>query len=112
MRGKLGLVLMGRAMLSKSLIEFSVDGWSCIPSLLFDLKPNYSGGNEDNSDLFQKVPCMHHYTQHPQLCSRPLPTHTSTRDSWTHMGKSGSVSWGSLPLSPGSWCTQDFVCAL
>ena len=35
MRGKLGLVLMGGAMLSKSLIQFSVDGWSCVPSLLF-----------------------------------------------------------------------------
>ena len=101
MRGKLGLVLMGRAMLSKSLIEFSVDGWSCIPSLLFDLKPNYSGGNEDNSDLFQKVLCMHRYTQHPQLCSRPLPTHTSTRDSRTRMGKSGSVSRG--VTAPFSW---------
>ena len=33
--GKLGLVLMGRAMLSKSLIQFSIDGWSCVPSLLF-----------------------------------------------------------------------------
>ena len=32
---KLGLVLMGGAMLSKSLIQFSVDGWSCVPSLLF-----------------------------------------------------------------------------
>ena len=28
-------VLMGGAMLSKSLIQFSVDGWSCVPSLLF-----------------------------------------------------------------------------
>ena len=26
---------MGRAMLSKILIRFSVDGWSCVPSLLF-----------------------------------------------------------------------------
>ena len=33
--GNLGLILIGRAMLSKSLIEFSVDGWSCVPSLLF-----------------------------------------------------------------------------
>ena len=32
---KLGLVLMGRAILSKSLIQFSVDGWSCVASLLF-----------------------------------------------------------------------------
>ena len=57
MRGKLGLVLMGGARLSKSLIQFSVDGWGCVPSLLFDLRPNYGGGNEDNGDLLQKVPC-------------------------------------------------------
>ena len=35
LRGKLGLVLMGGTLLSKSLIQFSVDGWSCVPSLLF-----------------------------------------------------------------------------
>ena len=56
LRGKLDLVLMGRAMLGKSLIQFSVDGQSCVPSLLFDLRPNYGGGNEDNGDLLQKVP--------------------------------------------------------
>ena len=33
--GKLGLVLMGGAIVSKSLIQFSVDGWGCVPSLLF-----------------------------------------------------------------------------
>ena len=44
MWGKLGLALMGRAMLSKSLIQFSVGGWGCVPSLLFDLRPNYGGG--------------------------------------------------------------------
>ena len=33
---KLGLVLMGGAMLSKSLIQFSIDGWGCVPSPLFD----------------------------------------------------------------------------
>ena len=35
MRGKLGL--MGRAMLSKSLIQFSVNGRGCVPSLLFPM---------------------------------------------------------------------------
>ena len=55
LRGNLGLVLMGRAMLSKSLIQFSVDGWGCVPSLLFDLRPNYGGGNEDNGNLLQNV---------------------------------------------------------
>ena len=51
---KLGLILIGRA--SKSLIQFSVDGWGCAPSQLFDLRPNYGGGNEDNGDLLQKIP--------------------------------------------------------
>ena len=39
----MGLVLKGGAMLSKSLIPFSVDGQGCVPSLLFDLRPNYGG---------------------------------------------------------------------
>ena len=70
-------------MLSKSLIQFSVQGQSYVPSLLFDLRPNYGGGNEDNGDLLQKVPRMHCYSQCSQHCSRPLPTHTSAGDSWT-----------------------------
>ena len=49
-------VLMGEAMLSKSLIQISVDGRGCVPSLLFDLRPNYGGGDEDNHDLLQKIP--------------------------------------------------------
>ena len=61
-RGKLSLVLMGWAMLSKSLIQFSVGGGSCVPSLLFDLRPNCGAGYEDNGDLLQKVPCTHCYT--------------------------------------------------
>ena len=35
LRGILGLVLMGGAMFSTSLFQFSVDGWSWVPSLLF-----------------------------------------------------------------------------
>jgi len=40
---------MGAAILSKSLIQFSVDWQGCVLFLLFDLKPNYGGGNEDKS---------------------------------------------------------------
>ena len=46
-------------MLSKSLIQFSVDGWGCVPSLLFDVRENYGGGNEDKGELLQKVPYMY-----------------------------------------------------
>ena len=99
------------AMLSKSLIQFSIDGWGCVPSLLFDLRPNYGGGNEDNGDL-QKVPYMHCYTQCPQPCSRPPLTHASAGDSWTVTGRLGQSLVGSLLLSSGSWCTQGSVCTL
>ena len=98
-------------MLSRALIQFSVEGQGCVPSLLFDLRPNFGGGNEDNGDLFQKVPCMHFYTQHPQPWCRPPPTHASTRASWTLTGKSGSVSFG--VTAPFSWVlvlTSFFVC--
>ena len=44
---------------------------------------------------------MYCYTQRPQPCSRPPPTHTSAGDSWTLTGKSGSVSCG--VTAPFSW---------
>ena len=109
--GKLGLVLMGEAILSKSLTQFSVDGRDCVPSLLSDLRPNLGGGNEDNSDLLQKVSCMHCCTQCPRPCRRPLPTPASAGNSWALTGKSGSVSCG--VTAPSSWvlaCTRFCLC--
>ena len=100
----------GRAMLSKSLFQFSVDGWGCVPSLLFDLRPNYG---EDNGDLHQKVLCTHCCTQHPQPCSRLWPlTHSSATTPGHSWASLGQYLVGSLLLSPGSWCTQGFVCAI
>ena len=71
---------LGRAMLSKSWIPFSVDGQGYVPSLLFDLRLNYCGNNEDNGDLLQKVSCTHCHTQCPNseaghICHRLLDTH-------------------------------------
>ena len=99
-------------MFSKSSIQVSVDGWGCVPSLLFDLSQNYGGVNEDIGDLLQKVPCMHCHTQCLWPCSRPPLTHASISDSWTLTVKSGSVSCG--VTAPFSWvllCTR-FCCAL
>ena len=59
MWGKLGLVLMGVAMLSKSLTQLSIDGQSCVPSLLFGLRPKYGRRNEGNGNLHQKDLCLH-----------------------------------------------------
>ena len=102
---------MGRAMLSISLTQFSVDRWDCVPSLLFDLRPNYGGGHEDNGDLLQKVPCPA-ACRAPNPCSRPplpMPPPGTPGHSQASLGQS---LVGSLLLSPESWCTQDFVCAL
>ena len=98
-------------MLSKSLLQFSVDGQSCVPSLLFDLRPNHGEGNEDNGDLLQKVLCRHRLTQCPQPCSRPPLTHGFTGDSWTPTDKSWIVSCG--VTVPFSWVLVNrFCCAL
>ena len=107
---KLGLILMGRTMLSKSSIQFSLDGQGCVPSLLFDLRPNYGGGNEDNIDLLRKVLCTHCCIQCPWPCSRPLLTHTSARDSLdTHRQVWVSLLWVTAPFS---WVLvhTSFVC--
>ena len=91
-------------MLSKSLIQFFVDGQGCVPSLLFDLRPNYGGGNEENGDILQKVPCTHccsvpvtlqQATADPRLHQRLLNTH---RQVWVRL------LWGhcSFNLGPGA----------
>ena len=108
-RGK-SLVLMGRAMLSKSLLQFSVDGWGCVPFQLFDLRPNYGGSNEDNDNLLQKVLGMHCHTQCPNPAADPCcPMPETPGHSQASLAQS---LVGSLLLPPGSWCAQSFLCAL
>ena len=97
-------------MLNKSLVQFSVDGWGCVPSLLFDLRLNRCGGNEDNGDLLQKVPCKQCLTQGPNPAAghrQPMPLPETPGPSWACLGQ---CLVGSLLFSPGS--TQGFVCAL
>ena len=70
-------------MLSKSLIQFSVDGWGCVPSLLLDLRPNYGGGSGWRPPskgpmhaLLRSVPLtLQQATANPRLCQRLLDTH-------------------------------------
>ena len=99
-------------MLSKSLIQFSIDGRGCVPSLLFDLRPNYGGGNEDNGDFFQKCPCRQCCMQCPQPCSRTRQPMVSPGILGHSQASLGQSLVGSPLLSPGSWCTQYSVCAL
>ena len=95
---------MGRAMLSKSLIQFSLEGQDCVPSWLFDLRPNYGGDNENNSNLLRKslahtaalsAPDPGQATANLHLCQRLLDTHGQV---WV------SVLWGhcSFLMGPGA----------
>ena len=72
-------------MLSKSFIQFSVYGWGCVPSLLFDLSPSYGGGNEDNGC------CC------PTLCD---PIDSSPPGSSVHgILQARTLEWGAIAFS-------------
>ena len=103
-RGKLGVVLMGRAMLSKSLIQFSVDGCSCVPSLLFTwgqtmvevMKIMLTSFKRSRHVLLHSVLLtLQQATTDPRLCWRLPDTH---RQVWV------SLLWGhcSFLLGPGA----------
>ena len=108
LRGKLGLVLMGGVMLSKSLIQFSVDGHGCFPSLLFDLRPNCLLTKLFNYSVQFSPAVMSdslrpHEPQHARPpCPSPSPgVHSDSRPSspWCHPAIS---SW----VVPFSSCPQ------
>ena len=89
-------------MLSKSLIQFSVAGQGCVPSLLFNLRPNCGGGNEDHGTAVLGAPdpaAGHH---------RPTPLWETPGHSRASLGQS---LVGSLLLFPRFWCTQVSICA-
>ena len=112
LRGELGLVLMGGAMLSKSLIQFSVDGWSCVPSLLFTwgqtvvevmkiMVTSFRRSHAGTAALSAPSPAAGHRQPTPPL---ETPGHS--------LASLEQSLVGSLLLSFVSWCTQGFVCAL
>ena len=111
MRRKLDLVLMGQAMLSKSLIQFSIVGWSCVPSLLFTwcqtmvevmkiMVTSFKRSCASNATLGAPDPAAGHLQPTPPL---ETPGHSQL--------SLGQSTMGSLLLSPGSWYSQGFVCA-
>ena len=82
------------AMINKSLIQFSVVGWSCIPSLLFTcdqtkvevMKIMVTSSNGPMYRLLHSVlPTLQQATADPCLCWRLLDTH---RQVWV------SLLWG------------------
>ena len=106
LRGNLGLALVGGAMLSKSLIQLSVDGWGCVPSQLFGLKPNYGRVNGGNGNLLQKDLCQTTEFSVPDSMAGHCQL-TPLLEAPRHSQPSLSQSLvGTKLLSPGSWCTQ------
>ena len=86
-------------MLSKSSIQFSIERQGCVPSLLIDLRPNYSGGNEDNGDLLQLSHVCTATLSVPSLAAghrQPTPLQETPKHSWASLGQS---LLGSLLLS-------------
>ena len=102
---------MSEAMFSKSLMQFSFDGWGCVPSLLFTwgqtmvevmkiMATSFKRSHADTATLSAPDPAPVH--GRPCLCQAPGHSQTSL----------GQSLVGSLLLSPGSWCRQGSVCAL
>ena len=106
---------MGGVKLSKPLIQFSVNGWSCISPLdlaggqtmaglvVTSSKRAYATKSCRSQDCGAQCPWPH---------GRPLSTHASAIDYWTLRASLAQALVGPLLLSLGSWCTERFVCVL
>ena len=96
------------AIISKSLIQFSADGWGCVPSLLFNCGHTMVEVMKIVGTFFKRalLPSV------PPTSSWPSPSHASAGESWTLIGKTGSVSCG--VTAPFSWVLvhTGSVCAL
>ena len=101
--GKLDFSLMGKTMLNKSLIQFSVDGWVCVWPIVWP--EDLPKGLLEAQGTSQDGCC-----QCPWPCNRPVSTHAPTSDSRALTDKSDSVSCG--VTAPFSWGTQVFICVL
>ena len=94
LRGELGLLLMGGAVLSQSLLQFSVGGWSCVPSLLFTwgqtmvevMKIMVTSFKRCHAGTTLSDPDLQQVTADPCFCQRLLDTHGQVWVSllWSH----------------------------
>ena len=129
---KLGLALVGRAMLNKSLTHFSAGGWTCAPSLLViwpeeaqslslqSLWYDYRFYGTADGDLPQENLCQHS-RQCPCPHIRPLltlefwcshgkkiSTHLSTPPTWLIKYLQGSSSYEILQARITHWSGYPF----
>ena len=112
LKGKLGLVLMEGAMLSKSLIQFSVDGWRYVPSLLFTWGQTLAEVIKIMVNSFRRFhACTATLSAHKPAAGhhRPMPSLETPEYSRASLGQSLVRS---LLLSPGAWCIRGALGAL
>ena len=90
-------------MLSKSLIQFSVGGQGCVPSVLFTW-------GQTRVEVMKIMVTFFKRSQAPRPAAgrrRPTPLLETPGHSQASLGQSPV---GSLLLSPGSWCTRFCLC--
>ena len=99
--GNLGLALLGRAILSKSLNQFSVDGEASFPLCSLAWGQTVVGAMAIMATSFKKIYASMLGLQdcYIQFSSRPLSACASSGDCWALTGKSGTVC--SFFLGPG-----------
>ena len=108
----MGLVLMSGAMISKSLIQFSVEGWGHAPYLLFTWGQTVVQVEKIMLTSFKMSHAHTVRVSAPYYASdncRPTGPLETPRHSWASLGLS---LVGSLFLSSGAWYAWDSVCAL
>ena len=111
LKGKLGLVLMCRAVLSKSYSDFLLMGGAVFP-------PSCLTWGQTMVEVMKKMEAssQRSHARTAELsaldCAAGHHWHTPLLETPGHSRASlGQSLVGSLILSPGSWCTQGFVCA-
>ena len=110
LRGKLGLGLMAGAMFNKSLVQFSIDGWSCVPSLLFTWGQTMVEVTKTMATSFKRSPAFTAALSAPRPAAghhQPTPLLETPGHSQASLGQ---PFVGSLLLSPGSRCTIFCLC--
>ena len=111
LRGKLDVVLLVGAMLGKLLIQISVDGWSCVPSLLFTWGQPMVELMKIMVTSIKRSPACTATLSAPNPAAghhQPTPPPETPGHSLASLGQS---VLGSLLLSSGSCCIR-FCCAL
>ena len=104
-KGEIGLYLIDKALLSKSLVQFSVDGWGCVPSLLFTWGQTMVEVMKIMATSFKRA-CAGIVALSVPSLQQATATHLLETPGHSSLGQS---LVGSLLPSPGSWCEFTWI---